>query len=63
MNCYVCAEAGEDTVAVGTCRNCNIGLCLEHMREADQEPRRGGLYLGCIHDLEARVGLGRSASR
>ena len=34
LQCYVHAERGIDRTAVGLCRSCCAGLCLEHLREA-----------------------------
>jgi hypothetical protein len=42
MNCYVCAKAGKDTVAVGSCIVCGVGLCMEHVIREDTEIWEGG---------------------
>ena len=34
MECYECAIRGEAVAAVATCRHCGVGLCLEHLAEA-----------------------------
>jgi hypothetical protein len=52
MNCYECAIRGETVAAVATCRNCGVGLCLEHLAEA-QSYRVGGTLYACPHDLRA----------
>ena len=54
--------------AVATCRHCGVGLCLEHLAEA-QRYRPGGTIFGCPHDLSAagapsaRSGRGRERTR
>jgi hypothetical protein len=50
MNCYECAKANDETVAVATCRYCSCGLCMEHLRIAASNPRRGGTHATCEHD-------------
>jgi hypothetical protein len=50
MDCYECAIRGEAVAAVATCRHCGVGLCLEHLAEA-QAYRVGGTLFGCPHDL------------
>ena len=30
MKCYVCAEKGVDSDAVGVCIVCGMGVCMEH---------------------------------
>ncbi len=59
MNCYVCAQAGEQRAAVGICRHCYVALCMDHLRES-QDHRQGGLNWTCRHLLCAghRVGAG-----
>ncbi len=52
MNCYECALRGEAVGAVATCGNCGVGMCLEHLGEA-QSYRVGGTTFGCPHDLTA----------
>ena len=37
MNCYVCAQRDLQRVAVGLCRNCSAGLCIEHVLERSRE--------------------------
>ena len=52
MQCYVCAEHGIERTAVGLCRSCYAGLCLEHIREtaARLSPN---VLAGCHHDTWA----------
>lgn len=52
MDCYECAITGRTVAAVATCRTCGVGLCLEHLAEA-QRHRPGGTSYGCPHDLSA----------
>ena len=52
MNCYECALRGESVPAVASCGRCHVGLCLEHLAEA-QRYRVGGTLFGCPHDLSA----------
>jgi hypothetical protein len=40
MHCYVCAERGIERTAVGLCRSCYAGLCLEHLRDTAAAPER-----------------------
>ena len=50
MDCYECAIRNKAIAAVATCRQCGVGLCLEHLTEA-QSYRPGGTTFGCPHDL------------
>ncbi len=50
MNCYVCATSREERAAVAVCPQCFVGLCFEHLRQA-QHPNAGGTRLGCHHRL------------
>ncbi|MGH2614760.1 MAG: DUF2180 family protein [Thermomicrobiales bacterium] len=50
MNCYVCATSREERAAVAVCPQCSVGLCLEHLRQA-QQPSAGGMRFGCRHSL------------
>ena len=52
MDCYECALRGESVAAVASCRSCGVGLCLDHLAEA-QSHRPGGTIFGCPHDLSA----------
>lgn len=49
MQCYVCAERGIERPAVGLCRSCHVGLCLEHLRDTAAHLSRNFLT-GCNHD-------------
>lgn len=63
MNCYECALRGETGSAVASCGHCQVGLCLEHLAEA-QRYRVGGTLFGCPHDLSAassRFGVAAAA--
>jgi hypothetical protein len=50
VNCFECAKANEDVAAVGVCRHCGVGLCLDHLVEAGAY-RVGGTVFGCGHEL------------
>ena len=50
MNCFECAKANDSVAAVGICRNCGVGLCLDHLVEA-HEYTVGGTHLACAHDM------------
>ncbi len=52
MNCHECALQGEEIPAVGTCRQCGVGLCFVHLRAAASY-RVGGTLYGCPHDPSA----------
>lgn len=56
MYCYECALRGESVPAVASCGHCHVGLCVEHLAEA-QRYRVGGTLFGCPHDLSARPQL------
>ncbi len=32
MNCFDCAAIGTMTAAVGVCRDCGAGLCVDHVQ-------------------------------
>ena len=34
MNCFECAKVNDTVAAVGVCRHCGVGLCLDHLIEA-----------------------------
>jgi hypothetical protein len=42
MKCYVCAEEGGDSEAVGICIVCGMGVCMEHAIREDQDLWEGG---------------------
>jgi hypothetical protein len=50
MNCYECAKTGRDHAAVGICKKCGAGLCVEHARDTASYRVAGTLY-GCPHDF------------
>ena len=60
MECYECAIRGEAIAAVATCRHCGVGLCLDHLAEAQRH--RPGNAFGCPHDLNA-AGTPRERAR
>ena len=50
MNCFECAKANDVVPAVGVCRHCGAGLCLDHLIEA-QRFTVGGTRYACPHEL------------
>jgi len=48
MNCFECAKSNAAVPAAGVCRHCSVGLCLEHLLEANAH-RVGGTTFGCPH--------------
>jgi hypothetical protein len=50
MSCFECAKTNDTIPAVGICRHCGVGLCLDHMIEA-REYRVGGTLYGCAHEV------------
>lgn len=50
MNCFECAKTSDTITAVGTCKHCSVGLCLDHLIEA-REYRVGGTTYGCPHEI------------
>ncbi len=50
MICFECAKANDTVPAVGTCHHCDVGLCLDHLIEAN-EYRVGGTTFGCAHEI------------
>ena len=61
MQCYVCAERGIEKTAVGLCRSCYVGLCLEHLRETAAS-LSGNVLAGCHHDTWAAPRAARASS-
>ncbi len=53
MNCYECAVQGEAVAAVAVCKNCGVGMCLEHFLSA-HDYRASGTTYGCRHHLPAK---------
>jgi hypothetical protein len=50
MNCFECAKVNDAVPAVGVCRHCGAGLCLDHLVEAHRY-RVGGTNFGCSHEM------------
>jgi hypothetical protein len=50
MNCFECAKVNDAVPAVGLCRHCAVGLCMDHLVEA-REHRVGGTLYGCAHTM------------
>jgi len=48
MNCFECAKSNAAVPAAGVCPHCSVGLCLEHLLEANAH-RVGGTTFGCPH--------------
>lgn len=42
MNCYVCAQEGKVTPAIGLCIVCGMALCQEHIVREDLDLWEGG---------------------
>jgi hypothetical protein len=61
MHCYVCAEHGIERAAVGLCRSCYAGLCLEHLRDTAAR-LSGNVLAGCDHDTWASAGTAHVSS-
>ena len=56
VNCFECAKVNDEVAAVGVCRQCGVGLCLDHLVEA-RAYRVGGAAYGCGHELPTPVQL------
>ena len=54
MNCYVCAQRGEELTAVALCLSCGATLCMRHLAER-QSHNQGGMKYGCDHSLPQPV--------
>ncbi len=50
MNCFECAKTHDSLPAVGLCKHCQVGLCLDHLIEAHAH-RVGGTTYGCPHRI------------
>jgi hypothetical protein len=50
MNCFECAKANDTVAAVGVCRHCGVGVCLDHLVDAAAY-RVGGTTYDCGHRL------------
>jgi hypothetical protein len=48
MNCFECAKVNDTVPAVGVCRRCGVGLCVDHLVEAANY-RVGGTTYACEH--------------
>ena len=54
MICYVhFRESGSEVHAVAMCKNCGVGLCIEHFAEL-QVSKPGGMDYGCPHVMPER---------
>jgi len=56
MNCFECAKASDIVPAVGLCRHCSVGLCLDHLTEANAY-RVAGTTFGCPHRIPHAIPL------
>lgn len=43
MKCYMCAQQGKDSDAIGVCIVCGMGVCREHMLR-EETPVWDGTY-------------------
>lgn len=50
MDCFECAKTNDHVPAVGVCRHCGVGLCLDHLVEAHAF-RVGGTLYACGHKV------------
>ena len=50
MNCFECAKVNDTVPAVGVCRHCGVGLCLDHLAETNAFTV-GGTHYACRHDI------------
>jgi hypothetical protein len=50
VDCFECAKANDSVAAVGVCPHCGVGLCLDHLVEAN-EYRVGGTIYACPHEI------------
>ena len=50
MHCFECAKANDSVPAVGVCRHCGVGLCLDHLIEA-HDFTVAGTHYGCPHQI------------
>ena len=65
MNCFVCATQGKVASAVAICRVCSVGMCMDHLAEADAFSQ-GGMRYACPHSLpanEASIRVARARER
>ena len=52
MNCYVCAQSGQQQMAAGLFRFCSVGLCTDHVADV-QKHDQGGMHYPCNHRIAA----------
>lgn len=50
MNCFECAKASDAAPAVAICKHCGVGLCLDHLIEAN-EFTVAGTHYACPHQI------------
>ena len=50
MICFECAKANDTVPAVAVCQHCGVGLCLDHLIDAD-EFAIGGTHYACSHEI------------
>jgi hypothetical protein len=50
VNCFECAKVNDAVPAVGVCRHCGVGLCLDHLIEAHNYTLAGTHYT-CSHQI------------
>ncbi len=50
MNCFECAKLNDTVAAVSACSHCGVGLCLDHLIEAN-DFAVGGTHYACSHRI------------
>jgi hypothetical protein len=50
MDCFECARVNDTVAAVGVCRHCGVGLCLDHLIESHAFTVAGTHY-ACSHRI------------
>lgn len=50
MNCFECAKVNDTVAAVAVCQHCGVGLCLDHLIEANDFTLAGTRY-ACPHQI------------
>jgi hypothetical protein len=50
MNCFECAKVSDSIAAVAVCHHCGVGLCLDHLIEANEFTVAGTHYT-CPHQI------------
>ncbi|HSC72693.1 MAG TPA: DUF2180 family protein [Gaiellaceae bacterium] len=48
MNCFECAKTNDTVAAIAICRHCQVGLCFDHLIEAEHF-LVGGTHESCPH--------------